>query len=409
MDIVRDAFGKPTSITRRNSGSTLTETRTYAYNANQELCRTVEPETGAALMGYDGAGNLAWNASGLASGTACDPEGDTAAILARKAARTYDARNRVATLTFPDANGNQSWTYWPDGQPKTLTTYNDGGSTSVVNSYTYNKRRLLTGESQLSDSNTWSVGYAYTGNGHLSTLTYPDSLSVAYAPNALGQPSQAGTYATAVTYWPNGAIKQFNYGNGIVHSLTQNTRGLPDRSKDADGTTSIHDDSYAYDQVGNVLAISDGVSGARGNRDMVYDGLDRLTDTTSPMYGTSGAHYTYDVLDNVTRIIAPGRDQAYCYDASWRLTNVKVNGDCSTGSTILGTGFDVQGNLANWNGVVYAFDYGNRLRSIAGAESYRYDAWGRRTRSSSGAGLVYSLYDQGGQLLFQVTYQHTPG
>ncbi len=134
---------------------------------------------------------------------------------------------------------------------------------------------------------------------------------------------------------------------------------------------------------------------------MTYDGLDRLTDATSPMYGASGAHYTYDVLDNVTRIIAPGRDQADCYDVSWRLTNVKVSGDCSTGSTILGTGFDVQGNLANWNGVAYTFDYGNRLRAIAGLEAYRYDAWGRRTRSSSTAGLVESLYGRDGQLLYQ--------
>jgi YD repeat-containing protein len=136
---------------------------------------------------------------------------------------------------------------------------------------------------------------------------------------------------------------------------------------------SIHDDSYAYDQNGNVLAISDGVSGNRGDRDMTYDALDRLTDTTSPMYGTSGTHYTYDALDNVTSITAPGRSgtwaQSYCYDTHQWLTNVKNNGDCDTGNTILGIGYDPQGNLANWNGVLYAFDYGNRLRSIAGIVS----------------------------------------
>ena len=38
--------------------------------------------------------------------------------------------------------------------------------------------------------------------------------------------------------------------------------------------------------------------GNRGNRDMTYDGLDRLTATTSPMFGT-GAVYAYDVLDNL--------------------------------------------------------------------------------------------------------------
>ena len=40
-------------------------TRSYSYNAHEELCRSVEPETGATLMGYDGAGNLAWSAAGL--------------------------------------------------------------------------------------------------------------------------------------------------------------------------------------------------------------------------------------------------------------------------------------------------------------------------------------------------------
>jgi len=47
-----------------------------------------------------------------------------------------------------------------------------------------------------------------------------------------------------------------------------------------------------------VAAISDGVAGNRGTRDMVYDGLDRLTDVTapagiaSPMYGTNLYRFT---------------------------------------------------------------------------------------------------------------------
>jgi hypothetical protein len=278
-------------------------------------------------MGYDAAGNLAWSASGLPD-TDCSSTGNTTAINARKAARTYDARNRVSTLTFPDANGNQSWTYTPDGLPDAVTTYNDGGATSVVNTYAYNKRRLLTGESQASGSNTWTVGYGYDTNGNLSTLVYPDSLTVNYAPNALGQPTQAGTYATNVTYYPNGAIAGFTYGNGVVHTLTQNARGLPDRSKDLDGSTPIHDDSYDYDTVGNVLAISDAVTGNRGNRDMVYDDLNRLESATSPMFGT--ASYSYDVLDNLTHVQvtagAQARNQDYVYDAANRLTNVMAGG-----------------------------------------------------------------------------------
>jgi len=360
-----------------------------------------EPESGITLLGYDAAGNLAWSAAGLSKGTACDPEGDTAAILARKAVRTYDARNRVQTLSFPDGNGSQDWTYWPDGLPKLVQTWNSGAV--ATNAYFYNKRRLLTSEVQTHDSNNWTVGYSYNALGHLTTLTYPDGLSVAYAPNALGQPTQAGSYANDVSYFPNGAMAGFTYGNGIVHTMTRNARGLPEESKDAYGSTKFLDDVYDYDEMGNVAAITDGATSQaqHGNRTMTYDGLDRLTDVTSPMYGTTGVHYTYDVLDNLVHTIAPGRDQWLCYDGGNRLTNVVTGGDCSTGSTILGLGYDAQGNLANWNGKVHTFDYGNRLRSVTDIESYRYDAHGRRIRAWTPEGLRYSLYSQAGQLLWQ--------
>src|SRR5690606_13804629 len=81
--------------------------RQDVYNQSQQPCKVVEPgigpasnEDGATLMGYDAAGNLAWSATGLPAGTACDLEGDTAAVLARKAVRTYDARNRITALEF---------------------------------------------------------------------------------------------------------------------------------------------------------------------------------------------------------------------------------------------------------------------------------------------------------------------
>ncbi len=59
--------------------------------------------------------------------------------------RTYDARNRLKTLIFPDGLGNQTWTYTPDGLAESIVTDNGGGQI-VTNSYTYNRRRLPIGE-----------------------------------------------------------------------------------------------------------------------------------------------------------------------------------------------------------------------------------------------------------------------
>ncbi|WP_238692204.1 RHS repeat domain-containing protein [Xanthomonas arboricola] len=397
-DIARDLFGKPTSIARRNANGSQALTRTYAYNGNQELCRSVEPETGATLMGYDSAGNMKWSAAGLPSDIGCDQNGTSATIATRRVDRSYDSRNRLSALFFPDGNGNQRWTYWPDGLVKQITTIN--GGVASYNSYTYNRRRLLVGESQgQADGETWAISSIYNANGHLAMQRYPTGMTVDYAPNALGQATQAGSYATGVSYYPNGALRQFTYGNGIVHSMVQNARQLPDTSEDAFGGTVVLSDGYDYDANGNVAAITDGATGRnqRGNRTMTYDGLDRLRSTVSPMFGT--AEYRYDALDNLTYVKAPGRENYYCYDPYWHLTNIKIN-ECS-GSTVVGLAYDLQGNLTNKNGQAYVFDFGNRLRAATTKESYRYDGNGRRTQAIQSAGSVGWMYDQAGVLRFQ--------
>lgn len=410
------------NLTINNSGvflvpPPLSQTRSYVYNAAQELCKTIEPETGATVMHYDGAGNLDWSAAGLnlTSTTSCQ---DTdASITARKVTRTYDARNRLKTLNFPDTKGNQAWTYFPDGLPASIAVTNPNVANPTLTSYAYNRRRLLTGESlnHLGGTTVWGAGYGYDANGALKIQTYPSGLSIDYAPNALGQPTQAGTYATGVSYYPNGAIAQFTYGNGIKHTLTQNLRQLPDRSLDDYGTSKFLDDSYDYDQNGNVAAISDGLTGNRGNRTMTYDELDRLTKVDSPMYGTDAANhmalYGYDGLDNLTGIVIGGtkaRLLTYCYDANWRLTNVKnnFNGEGCAGSTVIGLSYDVQGNLANKNGQAFEFDYGNRLRNVPGKEWYAYDGQGRRVLSCTSAACSYQMYSQAGQLLTSQDYRN---
>lgn len=408
--INRDVFGKPTSIARGNSNGSVQATRSYTYNANQELCRVVEPETGATLMGYDGAGNLSWSAGGLGVATACHATGLVAGIQSRRVARTYDIRNRLKNLTLPDGNGNQSWIYTADGLPQSVTTLNTEGASQVTNSYIYNKRRLLTQETQNQVGELLSTfTYGYNANGHLSSVSYPSGELVDYAPNALGQPSKAGAYATGVSYFPNGGIKQFYYGNGIRHTLTQNARGLPLQSCDSYGTcgnASVLNDTYAYDVNGNVSQVTDGRTAGRSTRSMTYDGLDRLKSVTSTMFGN--AAYTYDVLDNLTRATVgatsnlAARDHFYCYDSKWQLTNVKTGG-CN-GASVIGLSYDVQGNLANKSGTTHAFDYGNRLRSVSYAsglvESYRYDGHGRRVWSNNG-GLLQSMYSNAGELLYQ--------
>jgi len=393
-DITRDVFGKPISIRRRNAGGTESVTRRYVYDAQQQLCKSIEPEAGATAMGYDAVGNIIWSASGLnlSSATSCDAA--AAYDSGRRVSRTYDVRNRVSTLAFPDGRGNQTWTYTPNGQPAQIVTQNEVGLAQTTNAYSYNKRRLLTGESTAqSDGETWTLGYGYDANGMLAGLTYPSGRYIDFSPNGLGQPTRAGTYATSVSYFPNGGMRQFTYGNGLVHTMTQNARQLPARVIDGGGAL---DNAYTYDSVGNVSAISDALDPQR-NRSMAYDGLDRLTRATSTSFQGDGTlRYTYDTLDNLRSVHLGGqRDNNYLYDAKNRLTNIRND----AGATTTGLAYDVQGNLSNKNGQTFQFDYGNRLRQATGLETYRYDGHGRRVLANNlSTGRVFSMYGNDGVL-----------
>ncbi|MFY2763387.1 RHS repeat-associated core domain-containing protein [Arenimonas sp. MALMAid1274] len=404
--IVRNALGQPESVTRSGTwaGAGLSATRRYTYDAHRRLCKTIEPETGATVMAYDAVGNLAWSAAGLAlanpSDAQCDLDRTAANLSGRRVDRVYDARNRLTHLMFPGHNGNQSWTYTADGKPSTVNTWNDGGISVLTNTYVYNNRRMLTGESIAQPGwYTWGLGYGYDANGSLASQSYPTGLVVTYAPNALGQATQAGTFATGVQYHPNGAIKQFTYGNGLVHTMTQNARQLPRRS-----TTSgaILDHVYDYDPSGNVTAITD-LNDSGRSRWMAYDALDRLTEASSGMFGGSDfAHrFTYDALDNLRSWKHAGvKDYAnYEYDSNNLLTGIR-----NTGGTLLHTiNYDVQGNVSSKNGHSYTFDLGNRMRAGSGtsSESYRYDALGRRVQTTrAGGATTLWHYSQGGQLLF---------
>ncbi|WP_290591503.1 RHS repeat protein, partial [Arenimonas sp. SCN 70-307] len=254
-DIVKNVLGQTLSLTRSGSygGTPMALTRHYVYDDRMRLCKRVEPETGAALFEYDAGGNVAWTAEGqaLTSTSACS---NASVPSSERVTRSYDARNRLVLVDYPDATPDVATTYTADGKVATLSR------APTLLSYTYNKRGLLSSERLQFGAINWLSSHSYTTLGHLGATTYPSGHQVAYAPNALGQATQAGTYATGATYHPNGALAEFTYGNGIVHTMSRNLRQLPERSRSALGANVVLDDSYDYDANGNVAAISDGLA-----------------------------------------------------------------------------------------------------------------------------------------------------
>ena len=406
IDIDRDNFDKPRSITRSGSrlgnGTPLavSATRSYVYNDYQQLCKTIEPEVGATVIGYDGAGNVSWTAAGLTLPNVWRCDHGSALVAPARSDRSYDALNRLLDTTFADGSPSVERRYWPDGQLKTLRTRTAQADGATLWSYEYNARRLLTSETLTLDGAAYVLTNRHDANGNLKAIVYPDLVEVDYAPNALGQPTRAGnaltSYATDVTYWPNGAIKGFGYGNGIQRSLEQNARGLPKRSHDH----GVVDDTYGYDENANVASIADAITGA--SRSMQYDDLDRLESMTAGQ-PWNNAVYTYDAIDNLRKSTVGRRKYTHTYDASNRLQSLDVGGVPELGYAYL------RGNLAQRGQQTFQFDMANRLVGKGGEdaakdERYTYDGHGRRVkvvRTASG-NTRHMIYAQNGQLRFEI-------
>jgi RHS repeat-associated protein len=400
--------GLTTSIRRQGSwgGSTIGATRYYAYDPNYQLCRISEPESGSTVLDYDGAGNIAWTAAGQLpwSPGAGEPEPlqchRTDIASSDKSLRTYDAVNRIKKIDVANTTNDPTYEYFPDGALKKLT------NGPAVWDYTYNKLRLPVNETLSYSTKVRTLAHGYNALGHENSLTYPSGLFVASLPNALGNATQAGAYATGVTYHPNGGMAGFNYLNGIVHSMVQNERKLPDRSVDQQpGQAAVLDDSYDYDYNGNVAAITDAVVGGGGNRAMTYDGLDRLTNTDAPNWVWLNAKTTYDPLDNIRSNKVGSRTYNYTYDSSNTKLLALVN--AATGATARTITTDARGNITGNGTQVLTFDYANRMTGAAGKESYAYDGHGRRVwiNRVSDNKASFPMYSLGGQLIAEDDYR----
>ena len=210
----------------------------------------------------------------------------------------------------------------------------------------------------------------------------------------------------SATWHPDGSLSGFTYGNGIVHSRTRNTRGLPARMWDSLYGVSRFDHSYAYDGNGNLTQLTDGVDYSE-NRFMAYDSRDRLTQANAPyLYGEE--IFDYDALDNVRRaaIYALGGgsyllDYRFVYDANQRLDRIND----AIGTLLWDYSHNAHGETTwrsgagnTWN---YAWSAAGRMTQ-GGNESYVYDAHGHRTRASrSGTGSTrYQVHNRSGKLLY---------
>ncbi|MDX1253449.1 MAG: type IV secretion protein Rhs [Gammaproteobacteria bacterium] len=212
---------------------------------------------------------------------------------------TYDAAQRLQSLTDSRGNKRLSYAWSPGGQLNRLTD-----SDGRVTVYQYDPAGRL---SAILAPNRDRIAFAWDAGGRLSEKWFPNGLSARYIWN------------------PDNSLKQLVNRSAASTVLTQ------------------HD--YSYDGVGNRIKHIEAIAGAALTYDYAYDPLSRLTQAKNGN-AAQQEDYSYDPLNNRTRKTVNATTPvitAYTHDAANQLTEVRQGSP--TGTLLAGYVYDANGNL----------------------------------------------------------------
>ncbi len=398
----RDPEGGTTTFTYDGMGRLLSQTdpegrtTTHAYNGNGWETETVQADGGTTTYVFSPAGEVL---------SITDPMGAVTTF-------TYDGLHHL--LTGEDALGNTLAYVYDGNYNRILETDGKGGETS----YTYDARTRITA---MSVAVGHTISYTLDGNGNVTeTVDRRGYVSETWYHKSLNLPLMVRDGEGNETYYAytaNGDLETITYPDGASVRYAYDRAGRMTSSTDQSGLVT----EIAYDGNGNVVRISDDES--RVYR-FAYDGNNRLLETTDPLGGVT--RYAYDGSGNQTEVTdALGHASEYRYDALGRLLAVTdalghtasasydYNGNLLSSTDQNGhTGtlhYDVIGQLLasqDAAGNVTAMEYdilGNVTKltdALKGETTLQYDALSQavEVRDALGGNYRYE-YDENGNVL----------
>ena len=353
---------------------------TYTYNSRDLLASELYP-TGQATPGaVDDLRSYTYDA-GRRLATRTDQAGVVTTYQ-------YDHANRLTQRQYPDSQ-NDLFAYDHAGRLTKATSQRFG----TVVDRAYDNANRLTTETQTAAGYAYAVGYGYTNDNQVQTLTYPNGKQVIrfYTDrHQLATVSYDGSSVATRTYDNSGRLTSTVFPN----TLTETRTYIP----------------------GDNLVASIGVPGVTNFSGYVYDANKRKT--------YEGHQFNADLqtfgYDNENRVTAWTRDgvesQAWTLSAvgDWQSTtrngttqtrthsNVHETTGITIGAVTTPLTYDKKGNLTtDEQGQGYGWDVENRLfASVVGAATngYAYDALGRRLAKAAG-GVVTTFVHDGAQVI----------
>ncbi len=375
--------------------------RIISYNFAKRVKHQYSPETNNLFFGYDAAGNLRCRDRG-----ANDEHCNDSNLDDPLAQMNYelDALGRATAVTYHDpATPDATFTYDNAGNIETMT---DGAGDHV---FTYTATDRLESAASTINGVVYTSAYTYDERGNLKYLVYPSGRVITYDYDAGNRVTGAGdgtiNFITNIEYHPAGLARRYTYGNGVTTTTGLDSRQRPDDIA-ASGVMNL---AYGYDDVGNVTALSDSVTGYAAA--FQYDDLDRLEDAAGPW---GNLHYTYNAAGDRIWERLNGIYAFYQYDGFGQLASI-------TGRLFLGFSYDDFGNTiardgSGLHGFDYLYDKVNRIIEVTEYDNngvgtvvarYVYDGQGRRVLAERPAGQERRVYhyDQEGNRVAESTDQ----
>jgi RHS repeat-associated protein len=391
-----DAYGRTNQVVEVFSGSALTTTYgynlagdltnvtdnaanqiQYAYNNMGEMVAMADPDMGVWQYQRDVAGRLRAQIDGDGNTVNFDYTDPLGRLVTRQVYDFTDAHVLGVTNVY-DSSDDANFTVYAEQLYKTIDSQG-----YVKNSYDVRGRTLKTARYLSKNGNTYTNQYLYDDLNRVTQMIYPNggpTVTNIYDTGAnLSKVQQVGGSGT-VYYSASGfnALDQLtgiSFGNGAATANTYYANSHRLQSVVTSKGGNLQSLSYTYDQVSDLLGVTDGV----------------YTGTASASIGG----VAYDDLHRLLSLIRNGQTVTFGYSS---IGNITTNGE--NGTAAYGYGTRLPHAVKSANGTNYAYDQNGSMLT-RGNQELVYDPENRLVMVVMSNSTVTFGYDAGGTRLWK--------
>ncbi|MFZ0745598.1 MAG: DUF6531 domain-containing protein, partial [Terracidiphilus sp.] len=395
-----DAHDRPLSVTAPTGGATA-----YVYDGFGDVIEESSPNTGATVYYYDGAANLTKRTAATGAVTNHTYDALDRVLTStfpsdsgENVSYTYDQSGHgygIGRLTsVVDAAGTLSRSY--DQFGNLLADARTSGTVNLTTAYTYDAANRIASITYPSGA---VVSYTRDSMGRITTVSAKPS------------GGSSTPVASSVSYEPFGPYSGFRYGSAgqETRGFDQDYRltNVTDLGTVRRGLVRVFENlSYAYYPTNNVQTITDAVTSSN-SQSFSYDNLQRLSSAAggygslaytydhdgnrlSETHGSTTTNYGYGSGSDLLATLSVGgvTTQTFGYTADGRMASLSPGLQAPGGQYITSLSYNQDAQLSAVNAASGAL------------ASYTYDGFGQRLiKTISGTNGEMYQYGQDGMLL----------